>query len=260
MHDESSRTITRIFAVLDQLSVSPRPLSNAELASALDVPISSMHRLLRKLVSMEYLELDQQTRGYTVAVRLSELSARLAEGSGYSAPMRSLMSSVRAQLDANVSLWVASGVQVRLIAMLAGKVRGLSSHAPGEIREPFSTPGLAIAAVQPPDYARQLIHGARRRSVPLGRGYRSVREVTDAITQVARRGYAVGSNLRSDGWAMLAWPVVVSEGPMRQGALAIGLPVQDLRRKQDEIVAAMTKMLAQYQPQKSRKFSPALGA
>lgn len=244
--DESSRAVSRVIAALEQLSVAPQPQSNKDLAQSLGVPVSSMHRLLQKLVELKYVECDPDTARYAVAPALCELGNRLAEVGGYSKPLQTLMSTLREQTGDTITVWVPSGAHVRISALLAGKYRGTSSFAPGEIQEPFSTPGLAIATHYSSAQLRQLISQARRRHVPLGRRFQRANEIKKAVEQVTRRGYAVGYNIKQDGWGILAWPLMITRSPLRFGALALGSPVQHLRRRQNALISAVDQLLANY--------------
>lgn len=246
MTDEQSRSVARLLAVFEQLSVAPQPLSNLELARVIKAPPSSTHRLLAKLCALGYIERDPRTHSYSITPLLSGLGGRLADASGHSPALRALMQGLRVQSGGTVSVWVQSGVHVRLIAMLVGKRRGSASHAPGEMREPFSTPGLALASTYSKDEIGRLLSAARRHRIPLGRHFRTLREVLVAVAQVAERGYAVGFNLRSDGWGALAWPVPLSRLPVRYGAMAMGLPVGELRQRQGEIVTTASRLLQAY--------------
>lgn len=247
MSDERSRTVSRLLAVLDRLSVSPHPLSNRELAQGLGAPASSMHRLLHKMWELGYLECDAGTACYSVSTRLSELGGRLAHVGGHSPALRAVMTRVRRASGGTISVWIPTGVHVRLSAMLMGRIRGRSTHAPGEMREPFSTPGLAIATHYTRDELRRMIALAKRRDVPLGRRFQNLREVASAVEQVVRRGYAVGFNLRLDGWGLMAWPIPITLAPHRVGSLAIGLPVSELRRREHEIAESVDSLLVAYQ-------------
>jgi DNA-binding IclR family transcriptional regulator len=244
--DGTSRTVARVVAVLEQLSVAPEPQSNRDLAQALGIPVSSMHRLMQKLFALHYVDCDADTARYSVAPSLCELGNRLAEVGGYSKPLQTLMSALRNMSGDTVTVWVPSGAHVRISALLLGKIRGVSSYAPGEMQEPFTTPGLAIATFYNAAQVRALIAQARRRRVPLGRRFQRADEVTKAIEHVRRSGYATGYNMKSDGWGILAWPLTITRNPLRFGALAIGSPVPLLRRHKAEIVTAVDKMLAMY--------------
>ena len=234
--DDRSRSVARVIAILDQLSVSPRPMSNLELATELDVPASSMHRLLQKLTALGYIDCDADSARYSVAPRLSELGVRLAEVGGYSQPLRDLMGEIRDRTGQTVSVWVPSGAHVRISALLVGTTRGASSRLPGELAEPFSTPGLAIAPQYNDDEIRKLIAMARRHGAPLGRGFTHLAQIRNAVKRVAKRGYLIGYNIRGDGWAMAAWPIPVTISPPRPGCLAVGALVPEMRRRQDYLV------------------------
>jgi DNA-binding IclR family transcriptional regulator len=244
--DGTSRTVARVVGVLEQLSVAPEPQSNRDLAQSLGIPVSSMHRLMQKLVALHYVDCDSDTARYSVAPSLCELGNRLAEVGGYSKPLQTLMSALRDMAGDTVTIWVPSGAHIRISALLLGKIRGVSSYAPGEVQEPFTTPGLAIATYYNAAQVRALIAQARRRHVPLGRRFQRASEITKAIEQVRRSGYAMGYNMKSDGWGILAWPLTITRTPMRFGALAIGSPVTLLRRRQAETVPAVEKLLANY--------------
>lgn len=244
--DGTSRTVARVIGVLEQLSVAPEPQSNRDLARSIGIPVSSMHRLMQKLVALRYVDCDSDTARYSVSPTLCELGNRLAEVGGYSKPLQTLMSALRDMSGDTVTIWVPSGVHIRISALLSGKIRGHSSYAPGELQESFTTPGLAIATFYNAAQVRALIAQARRRRIPLGRRFQRANEVTKAIEQVRRNGYAAGYNMKFDGWGILAWPLTITRSPLRFGALAIGSPVPLLRRRQAEIVSAVDKLLVIY--------------
>lgn len=211
-------------------------MSNVELATELDIPASSMHRLLGKLAVLGYIDRDSDTARYSVTPLLSELGVRLAEVGGYSQPLRDLMGEIRDRTGYTVSVWVPSGARVRISALLVGTTRGATSRLPGEFADPFSTPGLAIAPQYSDEEIRQLIAMARRHNVPLGRGFTHLAQIRNAVKRVARQGYLIGFNLRGDGWAMAAWPLPVTISPPRPGCLAVGALVPEMRRRQEYLV------------------------
>ncbi|MEZ5498465.1 MAG: helix-turn-helix domain-containing protein [Steroidobacteraceae bacterium] len=243
---ERSRAVGRVLAVLEELSVAAGPLSNNDLAVRLGVPAASMYRLLQKLAGLGYVEYSQSHASYGVGARLAELGERLADAGCRSPPLRRLMSSLRSETGDTVSVWVRSGVHVRLAALLLGEIRGLTSVAPGEIAMPFSTPGLAIASQYKRDQVRALVTQCRRRRVGLGRRFNGIAEVEQALRDVRSRGFVAGYNLRADGWGMLAWPIPVTTSPLRIGALALGAPVAALRRDEDRILDLASRLMAEY--------------
>ncbi len=155
-----------------------------------------MYRLLQKLAEIGYLEYSDANSSYAVAP-----------------PLRRLMAALRDETGNTVTVWVRTGHQVRIAALLIGEVRGPSSNAPGELATPFSIPGLAIASQHSREEVRALISQARRRRVALGRRFSGITEIETVLRDVRTRGFAVGYNLRADGWGMLAWPIAVTRSP-----------------------------------------------
>jgi DNA-binding IclR family transcriptional regulator len=243
---ERSRAVARVMGALEELSVAASPLSNHELALRLGVPPASMYRLLQKLATLGYIEYSASHASYGVGSRLAELGERLADAGCRAPPLRRLMSALRAETGYTVSVWVRSGIQVRIAALLVGEVRGSSSNVPGELAMPLSTPGLAIASQYARDEVRALVAQCRRRKVTLGRRFGSISEIERALREVRTRGFAAGYNLLADGWGMLAWPIPVTLAPLRYGALAIASPVAALRRDEDKLVLHTQKLIANY--------------
>jgi DNA-binding IclR family transcriptional regulator len=235
-----------VLQVLEQFSVSPHPLTNGEVAARLGVPTSSMHRLLQKLTRLGFLEVEASSAAYSVSSSLSALGRRLADISGYLPPLRSTMSALRAQTGGTVTVWLSTGVHMRLSAILVGRVPGTGTTALGELREPFSTPGLAMATTYSSEQLRQLTQVARRRGIPLGRRFRTMRDIKSAVRQVSERGYAVGFNMRADGFGMIAWPVPMRRDQQRFGVIAVGMLVSELRSREDELAAGVTRLLQRY--------------
>jgi DNA-binding IclR family transcriptional regulator len=238
--------VSRVLGALEELSIAASPLSNHELALRLGVPPASMYRLLQKLSTMGYVEYSPSHSSYGVGSRLGELGERLADAGCRAPPLRRLMAALRAETGHNVTVWVRTGIHVRIAALLAGELRGPSSNAPGELAPPFSTPGLAIASQHLREQVRTLVAQCRRRHVALGRRFGGITEIEKALREVRTRGFAAGYNLRADGWGILAWPIPVSIAPVRVGALALGAPVAALRRDEARYVQLSQKLVAQY--------------
>ena len=138
--------MSRALGALEELSIAASPLSNHDLAQRLGVPEASMYRLLQKLATLGYVEYTSSHASYGVAPPLAELGERLADAGCRAPPLRRLLAALRAETGHTVTVWVRTGINVRLAALLVGEVRGPSSNAPGELATLFSTPGLAIVS------------------------------------------------------------------------------------------------------------------
>ncbi len=244
--DESSRTVRRTFDLLERLSVTVEPLGNEQLARGLGIPTSSMHRLLQKLTALGYVQCDPVGRGYAIGARLGELAERLSDAACRSLPMRRMLTNIRRETGHAVAVWVPSGVHVRIAALLHGDRRGPSSNTLGDLAFPFSTPGLAIALGSPEAAIRLLARQCRARGLRLGYSVATVSDVLRVLRLRRAAGYVTGYNLRADGWGVVAWPIPITEVPTRIGGLALGAPVQALRRQEADLTRIVQRERAQY--------------
>ncbi len=243
---ERSRAVARALGALEELSIAASALSNHDLASRLCVPEASMYRLLQKLAELGYVEFSPLHSSYAVASPLAELGERLADAGCRAPPLRRLLAELRAETGHTVTVWVRTGINVRIAALLVGELRGPSSNAPGELAAMFSTPGLAIASQFSQEQVRTMVAQSRRRRVSLGRRFSGIAEIEKALREVRNRGFAAGYNIRADGWGMLAWPITVTPSPLRVGALALGAPVAQLRRDETRLVQLTQKLIVNY--------------
>lgn len=245
---DSSRAVARVLEVLEHLSVAPQPMTNLALARRLGVPASSMFRLLQKLVDQGYVDFDESGATYAVSGRLGELGERLADAGCRSGPMRTLLTSLREATGHHAQAWIWSGLHVRLAAILPGKGERGAASVPGELRLPFSTPGLAIAMHWTEADVRAIARQCRRREIPLGPGFNSVPDVLRALKAVRQSGFAAGYNKISDGWAMIAWPVPIPVALDRNriGAVAIGSRAPVLRSEERRVLQVAAPLLKAY--------------
>lgn len=246
MPSDQSRAVGRILAVLEELSIAASPLANHELASRLGVPVASMYRLLKKLCALGYVEKSGSESSYGVGPRLAELGERLADAGGRAPPLRRMMSALHAETGHYITVWVPSGVHVRIAALLVGRIRGPSPGILGELAPPFSTPGLAIASQLPRDEIRALLAHCKRKRLSLGRRFADMKDVDKALRTVRSRGFVSGYNLRADGWGILAFPITITREPLRIGALVIGAHAATLRRDEEELVHVARKTIDRY--------------
>ena len=219
---QQARTVARVIAVMEQLSLAPRSLSNLQLARTLGVPPSSMHRLLQKMIELGYVEFDSAGPSYGLSTRLGMLGERLADAGCRSLPMQRLLTALRDHTGYNIMVWVPSGMHVRLAAFMAGRLTKTTLNPTRYLTAPFSTAGLAIAIRYTEAEVRQLALQCRRREEPLGRTFTTVAEVLRSLRGYRAVGHVSGYNMLADGWATLAWPLQISLQPSRIGAIAIG--------------------------------------
>jgi TRAP transporter TAXI family solute receptor len=120
-----------------------------ELANALDQPISSVHRLLRMLVSEGLVDWDTGTQKYSVGLELRRWAAVVGRRSKLQELARPILADLAASIDENCWFAVHDAPGQRIVYMLEAEGRRpLRFALPVGTSEPLtaSAPGWAILA------------------------------------------------------------------------------------------------------------------
>lgn len=76
----ASRTVGRVVAVLELLASDGGPLTASQIASQLDLPVSSAHALVRRLTELGYVEMRPGERSYQFGPMMVRLALRITVG------------------------------------------------------------------------------------------------------------------------------------------------------------------------------------
>ena len=74
------QSIDRVFAIVETLASEPHGMTLTDLASSVDLHVSTTHRLLSALVARDYVQKDMETGKYRLTMRLFEISSRVVGG------------------------------------------------------------------------------------------------------------------------------------------------------------------------------------
>lgn len=213
----------RGLSVLNELGNHAEGLSLSELARAVNLPVSTVHRLLVTLVDMGFASLDRTTKRYRLGVRVFELSHRVGLVHSLSEAAVPAMRSVSEQTGETTQLAVLSGLDTIFVERVdsdhAIAIRGRVGQ-----REPsYCTSTGKVLLSQLDDAIRE---------DTLGRlSFRSwtKRTITDAdalraeLRRVSEHGYAIADEEYDEGVRAMAVPVKDGRG-RTIAALCISAP------------------------------------
>ena len=197
-----SQTLSRGIRVLEVLADAERPLTIAELASALGVHRSIVYRILRTLED-HGLVVRNSAGAAQLGARLASL-ARSVSRSLQSAALPQL-SAVANELSMTAFLAVLDrGEVVTLVSIEPSHAHATVAQRPGT-RHPVSTgaPGIAIQSALSEAQWRELL----------------IEHPRDEAAEARRLGYATSHDEVIPGLASVAAPLVVDGGPL--AALAV---------------------------------------
>jgi DNA-binding IclR family transcriptional regulator len=158
------RSIARAGAVLRALESAPAGLPLGELSTAVDLPKSTVHRLVAALAAEDLVGTAPDGR-----IRLGGGLARLGAASRESlgAELMPVLRDLHAELDETVDLAVLDGGSARFVEQIAAPHRLRAVSAVGAAFPLHCTAnGKALLAALPPEHARALLPARLERFTP----------------------------------------------------------------------------------------------
>lgn len=217
MQDKEPRggiqAIARAGTVLRALEAAPEGLTLAALAAEVQLPKSTVHRLVAALAAEELVATAPGG-----AIRLGGGLARLgaATRQGLRHELRPVLAALREEVDETVDLAVLDGPSVRFVDQLPAEHRLRAVSAVGVAFPLHSTAnGKALLAALPPDAAAALLPPALRDRSGLAA----------ELDEVRRTGVAFDRDEHTEGISAVGAAVLDATGPVA----AISIPVPTAR-------------------------------
>lgn len=143
------QVISRVAAILRALANSPGGLGIAELARAVDLPRSTVYRIVATLADDGFVTMGRGRQGVQLGPELGQLAA--ASRRGLAEVAHPYMESMAAELNETVDLAVLQRGQVRFIDQAVGSQRLRAQVIIGEVYPAYCTAnGKAMLAAQSP--------------------------------------------------------------------------------------------------------------
>ena len=111
----SGSALQKSFSLLESLVYADHALTLAELASQLNLPKATVHRLLSNLEAAQLLRRDEAGKRYVLGERLTRFSFRALVCSGRMAPVQAILEKLVAEIGESVNLGVLDGTTVAYV-------------------------------------------------------------------------------------------------------------------------------------------------
>lgn len=223
-----SSSLERGLSVLELLSAHPEGLAVGQVASALDLPPSGVHRMLNQLVDYGYVHQDGSKAAYVLGMKLPALGLAYLAQSGITDVAQPILDRLAAESQQLVRLSVIDGDTLVWVAVAQGATTGLR-YDPGSEQGMVahlasSASGLAWLSTLPDDEA--LMKVARQGFAQTSSGSGAPASASDLVGRLAEtraRGHAVTVDSFIPGMAAMAAPVR-GPGGVALGAISIAGP------------------------------------
>ncbi len=232
-----SASVDRALEILDLLGhVAPQPLQLQDIAARLDLPESTVHRLLASLTDKHYVRQRESRGRYALGWKVVLLGRALETESYLIQELRPLLEDLSRVVKQTVNLAVLNGGKVLYLECLVpNDVVGLYTP-PGSVFPAHATAlGKALLAFLPAEereteLSRLQLHQLTPQTIT------SLPELRAGLQMVRERGYAIDREELKSGVTCLAAPVLDSrERPL--AAISVTAQTAGLTGKEQAVVS-----------------------
>lgn len=231
--------VSRVLAVLYAFDNGHRRLGVTELARRADLPVPTVHRLLRELVAGEALTRDDDGR-FAIGRRLWDVGMLAPEQTELQQVASPFLSDIHAATRATVHLAVRDGKDTLYLDRLAGRAsvpvvsragsrlplhatgvgKVLLAHAPAEVRDDYLATDLRRPTVHTITHPERLVR---------------------QLAAVRREGYATTEDEMTAGACSIAVPITraIPGGGSSGVVAALGIVVPSLERERTRLLTAL---------------------
>jgi DNA-binding IclR family transcriptional regulator len=234
------KSAERVLKLLELFAEERTPLSAADISRRLGWPKSSANILLRSLVGLGYLTLDENTIEYFPSPRVTRLGDWIPHSLAAGDDVLRRLEELHDRTGETVTLSMQNGFEMMFVTVLPGTFPISLTMSDGFSAPLFNTAvGIALLATESDEAVRRLVQRANRRRAPLGRRI-DVNRVLDEVHETRERGLAVGYERVFPDTGALAMAIPSPEGGRRL-VVGVGGLAARIHRSEAQIIDAMRK-------------------
>lgn len=224
-----SSSLERGLSVLDLLSTHPEGMAVGQVASALDLPPSGVHRMLNQLVEYGYVHQDGTKAAYVLGMKLPALGLSYLARSGITDIAQPILDRLAAHSQQLIRLSVIDGDDLVWVAVAQGATTGLR-YDPGSEQGvtahlASSASGLAWLSTLGDDEA--LMQVARQGFSQPSSGEQAPGSATELLARLnatRKQGYSATTDSFMPGMGAMAAPIRGTAEGRALGAISIAGP------------------------------------
>jgi DNA-binding IclR family transcriptional regulator len=217
-------TVRRALRVLDYLAESAEPVAIKQIASVLDLNLSSAYHILNTLVVDGYAARDERTAGFGLGAKAARLGHAYARNWPVHPQLREAVRELGSRTNENAYLAIAAGPDVVISDIVESQQRvrpqGLHQGYSGDLHA--RALGKAVLAHRDTAFVREhfATHPPRRCT---DRTTVDLAAIEAELTRVRNQGYSEDLEEYCEGVCCIGAPIFASDG-MVFGALSVSIP------------------------------------
>lgn len=238
------RTLERALSILELLGSADSGMTLSAVAEAIDLPLSTTHRMLKALIAHGYVEQDLRTRWYELGVKVLEL-----RGSAVTHAMK-MAAEVRPHLE---KLSIRSGLLCHLAIYRGGKVIYLdrvdhrsngAAYVPLGVQAPAYSTGLGkVLLAHAPTEEVEILLASDDRKKLTPNTITDPDELRDELKLTRRRGFAIDEGESNEFRSCIGAPIFDYRGEAI-AAISVAGTVEDIKRRDTELASIVLEAAA----------------
>lgn len=229
---ESVKSIERAFLLLELLGAGDESLGITELAQRSELPVGTVHRLLKTLNQLGYVEQDLESRKYALGIRVLHLRGMVARRMQLGEQAMPLMKSLMRKVNETVHLAVLSEGEIVYIDRIEG-FQTVNMYTQIGKRAPVhcTALGKAMIAYLPESSLEHIVdkHGLPAKTP---KTLTTLQHLKRELATVRRQGYAVDDEEVEENVRCLAAPIRDYDGRV-VAAISVSGPKLRMRPDRD---------------------------
>jgi DNA-binding IclR family transcriptional regulator len=226
LEDESNgvvKSADRVLDVIELLARWGREMSHTEIAEALEIPKSSLTKLLKNLTTRSFVEFVPTTKGYRLGEALIRLSQQSTHGRSLVNCAEPVLAEITQQTLESCALNQIKGDQVEVVATVTSSQRLVSHLRLGDLAPLYAVSGgKAILAFLPELMRSEYIKTVKMKAIT-PKTMTTKKALLAQIETIRQNGVAYSMEEYTPGIVGVGVPVLSSAGfPL--GSLNIAIP------------------------------------
>lgn len=229
--------------VLDVITEQPQSIGLPDIASRVDLPRQTAHRVLQQLERSGLVARDSVRDRFKVGPRLSRLALAVLYSENQTAPVRDILRRLVDDIQETCKIGVLKGMQFVAVERVECK-----QTLRVQLDEPFAPAhctagGKAQLAFMPSEVRARLLHSMELKAVT-DKSVTDPARLEQELAEVRRRGYATSFEELADGLSAIGVPVIDQAG-RPCAALSVHGPLMRLPAERVRELAPRIKQSAQ---------------